>query len=108
MVAEQSKTAKEQSAFVGRMLSVPMLSLLLVAVWVVIVSVLTPLGADRAVAEQLLILRWILIGFGLLLVVAVDAIALYTLLTWDMFTVEMKVDTSDSDDVEIDATVEQS
>lgn len=45
MAAEQSQTAKEQSAFIGRMLSIPMLSLLLLGLWVVIASVLTPLSA---------------------------------------------------------------
>jgi len=109
MMAEQqwtSTTAKEQSAFIGRMMTIPLLSLGLLGLWIVISSVLTPLNAETAMREQLLTLRWVLIGCGVFVIGVTDLIAFVRLLHWDTYTFEMTVDSDDSDEVQIDASAE--
>lgn len=76
---EQSPLAREQSQFIGRMLIVPLFSLPMLAIWIVIAVVLTPLNTYD---ETMTALRWLLIGFGSTLIALVDVVALYRLLTW--------------------------
>lgn len=68
-----------QARFIGRILVVPISTLILFALWVVIASVLTPLhGEDTA----MLGLRLGMIAFGALIIALASGAAIWRLLHW--------------------------
>ncbi len=69
-----------QARFIGRILVVPIGALLLLALWVVIASVLTPLQGLEDTA--MLGLRLGMIAFGALIIALASGAAIWRLLHW--------------------------
>lgn len=63
-----------QSRFIGRMLVLPFFSLILLALWVVVASVLTPLHEGDP--QSLLTVRFVLIGSGIAIILMTVAAVL--------------------------------
>ena len=69
-----------QGRFIGRIFVVPLAALVLMVIWVVISSVMTPTGGVDG--EAMLSLRFAMIGFGGIIIGLTSAVAIWKLLHW--------------------------